>query len=199
MDCFLRSPRNVSLPVRFRKAARSMESGQNTTEVVIAYRANLNEPEARSDQSKCLEQNALRISLSLKRCLAANFLACFLPLTQTFPQRTDRFLEEEWLECKIGARVFWFEIPYGFTSNPTAVSTEEISRKNKPGFAPAMDHLGTGDALQPLPREAWRHCSVSSGPSPRRIMRKLVNRFSMFGPRICFWQTRSCPVAVALG
>ena len=58
-------------------------------------------------------------------------------------------LEEAWFELKIDERVYWIEVPYGFTRDPLAPPPPSAPTAGPAKVAPAMAKLGADDRVVP--------------------------------------------------
>jgi hypothetical protein len=58
-------------------------------------------------------------------------------------------LEEAWIEMKVTGRTYWFELPYGFSRDPSAPLQPEEEKRGRPTIAPAMATMSPDDRIVP--------------------------------------------------
>jgi hypothetical protein len=68
--------------------------------------------------------------------------------TINFPWSANA-LDEAWFECRLGDRVYWLEVPYGFVRDPLAPLAPPVAEAGPAKAAPAMKQLGAQDRVVP--------------------------------------------------
>ena len=85
-----------------------------------------------------------------------NSLGASASVQRVFPWTENKLLEA-WIEVRYPGHVFWLEVPYGFTRNPSDALCAP-SKSGRPKLAPAMKKLEEGAKIV-----KWKHVEYDLG------------------------------------
>ena len=112
----------------------------------------------------------------------------------------ENVLDEAWIELCVAKQMFWLEVPYGFTRNPSNALSPSDGKRGRPVFAPAMKDLGPADKIIPWHyvhydlgsiQHGWRLCLDQANPFDAEAEITLYRDDTQIRKSIYLWELHS--------